>query len=302
MVELRASQPANRPQIRGLRKQIGRILSGEAEGTQVVIHDPRLLDFVRARAERAERRVEPGERGWYVMGRGPAQLRRVGQRWVAVRQDPEREGGAWVSVYAPVELSGQVEPTADLDVEAIHERLGCGGGEERARACEVLEAFAQAEAPGAGFEGGRQTWVGRVVAPPSEAGQGSGPGAGAVHLREAGEGEGLEIAFSEVSPEGEAERAQLEALLEATEAGEAPPKGNKAWAFIEQAGSSEQAFGELGQSEGVSGLVARTGVFRAQPRARTVTYFRRAGGRLFGVTHDHLGGRVWLWDLRRVVR
>lgn len=301
MTRLIARREENRDKIRGLARQVRELVSGEAKDDEVVIHDPRLMGFIKATAQRATVSLEPGERGWTLKAEAVTKLRKVGERWVSVHQGsprPDRPDGLWVTIYTPAELVGEVTPTVELDEEAVTKQLGCGEGAAAhvARSCEVWGRFRGAGAPGEGLEeGARELWIGRVQGPDGA----EDVSAGAVHLRLKG-GE-LQVAFSEVGAQGEDEEEALDAVLSAVEAGERPPADNAAMKYIEQAGQREEFWGPVTKSDGVSGLVARPRLFRAHPDARTITYFRRAeGGELVVVTRDTLGGKSWFWSLREV--
>lgn len=293
-----ARNPENADKIKGLGKQVGDILMGKQPASEpVIVHDPQLLAYLRDQGARATNALKKEERGWAIADEKHTKLYRIGGGKLAsvhrVRPRPDRPDGIWLSVYTPAELSGELAPKKELDLEGVTGKFDCSHNPAQVDLCKGFERFERAEKP-VGMSGDVEelrVYFGKVYE--SDAQAESEKTYGALLVRQGKEG--AEIAFSVVIPGSDEEREALAALQEGVEKGEIV-KENAALAYLMGITRHPSAFGEATQSDGKSALVLRRGLFQG-PDERTISYFRAEGDRYLALTHEHIGGKVWFWDL-----
>ena len=298
-----AKDPGNQAQVKGMARQVLSALEQGSQSPQVVVHDAQLLAYLRDQPKLAKHALTPQPQGWRMEGGEgeDALLFRVGESWVSVHRErarPDKPEGVWLSVYVEPELTGQVVPTADVDLAQLEEQFKCTSEPERAE-CVGLKAFGEGislEQALGELEGVRM-YFGSIS---GGAQQGVDSEYGAVMLR-AGKAGGVEVAFSAVGSTSEQEEQALKVLAAEIEAGKVPGE-SPVLAYLSGVTRRPGAFGELPGSEGTSSLVARQGLFRGAPEARTTSYFRGepGGERVRVLTHDHLSGQLWSWTVHRV--
>lgn len=294
-----ARNPENANKIKGLGKQVGDILKGNQPPSEpVIVHDPQLLAYLQDQAARATNAISKEGKGWSIADEKHTRLYQLaGGKWASVhrvRPRPERPDGIWLSVYTPVELSGEVAPKKEIDLAAVTAKFDCTHNAVQVKLCKGFSRFKAAKKPEAmtGKVEGLRVYFGEIQ--DSESLPSPETMYGALLIRD-GE-DGAEIAFSVVIPSSDEEREALEALQKGVEKGEAIQK-NAALDYLMGITKHPSAFGSVTQSEGTSALVLRRGLFQGGPDERTISYFRAEGDRYLAVTHEHIGGKVWFWDL-----
>ena len=296
-----ARNPENAKKIKGLGKQVGAILTGAQPASEpIIVHDPQLLAYLRDQGARATNTITKSatEPSWAIADEKNTRLYRIGDRYATVHRErprPDKPEGVWLSVYTPVELSGEIAPTKELGITEIVAALDCTHNAELAKVCKGLSRFDKAAEPESmsGQVEGLSVYFGEVHG----SAKGSEPGYGALLIRPGKEG--AEIAFSVVRGTSEEENKALDTLAEVVHKG-GVAKGNAALAYLLTITKHPSAFGPAAKSDGKSALVLRRGLFQGGPDERTISYFRAEGDRFLVVTHEHINGNVWFWDLAPV--
>ena len=255
---------AHRNKVRGMRFQVKRAFGGDSR--PVVLTDPKLYMYVTKAPQRAKFALSPHASGWQLEGGHRADLRKVGDSWVAVHESNTKKGepaGVHVYVLRQVPVSDTLPPAQDVDLSALRARLECG--KPAHKGCAVLDGFEAAARPTT-----PGVWTGEIVSADSQA----QPLGFALKLSgKPDEFMGAGVALEQSATDAGKQRARLVGALGALPAGKLEPAGER------------------------TRLLAQRGGFGAKTNIKTLTYVRQQGQALHVVVSEPLGGERWFGTL-----